>query len=311
MVNSGSRGTWGQITQMMGMKGLVTNPVGETIELPIRNSFKEGLDVLEYFISTHGGRKGLTDTALRTASAGYLTRRLVDVAQDVVVIEEDCGDKEGLRLTKEESEKMGESLAKRVTGRVVLEDIIHPKTKKIIIKKGELITKKIAQEIEKIDLKEIRIRSILTCKTKGGLCRKCYGYDLGYNQLVELGAAVGIVAAQSIGEPGVQLTLRTFHTGGVLGKDITQGLPRVEELFEARAPKREAILAEISGRVKIVKKDNQKKILIRQKGTGEEKYLLTPKEKVFLKVKDGEKIKKDMLLFKKNKKEIKAKHSGK
>ncbi|MBU2229578.1 DNA-directed RNA polymerase subunit beta', partial [Patescibacteria group bacterium] len=232
MIDSGARGSWGQITQMMGMKGLVTNPAGETIELPVKGSFKEGFDVLEYFISTHGTRKGLSDTALRTANAGYLTRRLVDVAQDVVVRAEDCKDVDGYTMTKEQSEEIGEELAKRILGRVSLDDI--KSGKKVLVKKGELITEKEYEKIKDIDLKEARVRSTINCKTIRGVCRKCYGYDLGRNKLVEEGEAVGIIAAQSIGEPGTQLTMRTFHTGGVAGQDITQGLPRVEELFEAR-----------------------------------------------------------------------------
>ncbi|MBU2235460.1 DNA-directed RNA polymerase subunit beta', partial [Patescibacteria group bacterium] len=205
MIDSGARGSWGQITQMMGMKGLVTNPAGETIELPVKGSFKEGFDVLEYFISTHGTRKGLSDTALRTANAGYLTRRLVDVAQDVVVRAEDCKDVDGYTMTKEQSEEIGEELAKRILGRVSLDDI--KSGKKVLVKKGELITEKEYEKIKDIDLKEARVRSTINCKTIRGVCRKCYGYDLGRNKLVEEGDAVGIIAAQSIGEPGTQLTM--------------------------------------------------------------------------------------------------------
>ncbi|MFH0819887.1 MAG: DNA-directed RNA polymerase subunit beta' [bacterium] len=247
IIESGARGSWSQLTQVIGMKGLVSNPAGEIIELPIKNSFKEGFDVLEYFISTHGSRKGLSDTALRTSNAGYLTRRLVDVAQDVFIINEDCHDKEGVLITKEESEEIGEGLINRIIGHFVLEDIIDPKTKKIIAKKGELVTEDKRGSLETIDPKKVKIRSVLSCKNTRGLCRKCYGNDLGYNRLVDFGVATGIIAAQSIGEPGTQLTMRTFHTGGVAEKDITQGLPRVEELFEARSPKRKAILADVSG----------------------------------------------------------------
>jgi DNA-directed RNA polymerase subunit beta' len=247
MIDSGARGSWGQVTQMMGMKGLVSNPAGEIIELPVKGNFKDGFDVLEYFISTHGTRKGLSDTALRTANAGYLTRRLVDVAQDVIVRETDCKDNEGTTITRAECEEMGETLISRIIGRFSLEDVTDAKGKKVILKKGELIIEEIARKLEKLNLEQIKIRSIFKCRLAKGICQKCYGYDLGYNKLANLGAPVGVVAAQSIGEPGTQLTMRTFHTGGVAGLDITQGLPRVEELFEARTPKRQAFLSEVSG----------------------------------------------------------------
>jgi DNA-directed RNA polymerase subunit beta' len=253
MIESGARGTWGQMTQMIGMKGLVANPSGEIIELPVKSSFKDGYDVLEFFISSHGTRKGLTDTALRTANAGYLTRRLVDVAQDVVVREIDCGDRDGVHLTKEESDEIGEPLLVRILGRVALSDIVKPGGRKAIIKAGDLITEEHIRELEaaKEELTEAHVRSVMTCRLRRGVCQQCYGYDLAYNKLVKMGASVGIMAAQSIGEPGTQLTMRTFHTGGVAGKDITQGLPRVEELFEARAPKQKAIMAEVAGKVSI------------------------------------------------------------
>ena len=249
MVESGARGSWGQLTQMIGMKGLVANPAGDIIELPVKASFKEGFSVLEYFISTHGSRKGLSDTALRTANAGYLTRRLVDVAQDVVIFEEECGDTEGMLLTRAKSEEMGESFAARLTGRSVLQDV--KAGRKTLIKKDELISDAIAKEIDSAQVSEVRVRSVLRCKTRKGLCAACYGYDLGYNKPVALGVAVGIIAAQSIGEPGTQLTMRTFHTGGVAGLDITQGLPRVEELFEVRSPKKKAFMTDIAGVVSI------------------------------------------------------------
>ncbi len=251
MIDSGARGSWGQVTQMMGMKGLVSNPAGEIIELPVKGNFKAGFDVLEYFISTHGTRKGLSDTALRTANAGYLTRRLVDVAQDVIVTEEDCGDTEGVTFTLAQSKEMGETLLARILGRFSLEDVLDPKTKKPIVKKDELITEEISRKLEKINLETIKVRSILSCRLKKGVCQKCYGYDLGYNRLVAIGSPVGVVAAQSIGEPGTQLTMRTFHTGGVAGLDITQGLPRVEELFEARSPKRKAFISDVSGAAQV------------------------------------------------------------
>ncbi|HBD05542.1 TPA: DNA-directed RNA polymerase subunit beta', partial [Candidatus Uhrbacteria bacterium] len=228
MIESGARGQWGQLTQMIGMKGLVSNPAGEIIELPVTSSFKEGFDVLEFFISSHGTRKGLTDTALRTANAGYLTRRLVDVAQDVVVTIEDCGDRGGALFTKVESDDIGEPLLIRILGRYALSDIVKPGGRKVVVKAGELITEDHIREIEsaKTELEQAHVRSVLNCRLGRGVCQKCYGYDLAHNKLVRLGTAVGIMAAQSIGEPGTQLTMRTFHAGGVAGKDITQGLPR-------------------------------------------------------------------------------------
>jgi len=313
MIESASRGSWNQTTQMMGMKGLVTNPAGETIELPIKASFKQGFDVLEYFISTHGARKGLSDTALRTASAGYLTRKLIDVSQSVVVLEDDCGDEEGLVLTREESQEMGESLAQRVLGRVAAEDIKDPKTKKVIVKKGEVIGYEASRRIESLDLEAVKIRSILTCKTNRGVCVKCYGWDLGYNRLVEKGTAVGIVAAQSIGEPGTQLTMRTFHTGGVAAaSDITQGLPRVEEIFEARPVKKPALIAPIDGQVSLEEIQEKKQKII--KITGQEKK--TAEIKVPLKeidnllVKDGDKVKKDQMILETKERQEKAPFSG-
>ncbi len=245
--DSGARGSLGQLSQMTGMKGLTINPSGEIIELPIRSSYKEGLSVLEYFISTHGGRKGMADTALKTAQAGYLTRRLVDVCQDVVIREEDCGDKNGIYVYREDEADLGNSLANRIVGRYALEKVEN------IVKPGELIDKKIAQQIDASGIDKIKVRSSISCQTLNGVCQKCYGYDLGTNQLIEKGEAVGIVTAQAIGEPGTQLTLRTFHTGGVAGgQDITQGLPRVEELFEGRSPKGEAVISEVDGRIKSI-----------------------------------------------------------
>ncbi len=252
MIESGARGSWTQLTQIIGMKGLVTNPTGEIIELPVKGSFKEGFDVLEYFISTHGARKGLSDTALRTANAGYLTRRLVDVAQDLVVSEEDCGNVEGVVITSEESEAMGEHLVERIVGRYTIDDI--KVGRKTVVKKDTFITEADGRSLTEYAAKSAHVRSVLTCKTIKGICQKCYGYDLGYNKPVAMGIAVGIIAAQSIGEPGTQLTMRTFHTGGVAGQDITQGLPRVEELFEGRTPPafRRAFLADAPGKVSII-----------------------------------------------------------
>ncbi len=249
MVYSKARGSESVVVQMAGMKGLMAGPTGETIELPIKSCFKEGLNVLEYFISTHGARKGMADTALRTATAGYLTRRLVDVSQDIIVREEDCKDKVGSFLYKEDSDKIGQSFASRIIGRVVIDAVADPKSGEIIVGKGEMITKEQGETIERANIAQIKIRSLVSCKTPRGVCQKCYGLDLGRGHLVQMGQAVGIVAAQAIGEPGTQLTMRTFHVGGVAGTDITQGLPRVEEIFEARPPKGEAVITEVDGKV--------------------------------------------------------------
>jgi len=260
--SSGARGSWSQAVQLVGMKGLVINPASEVIELPVISSFKEGFNVLEYFISTHGGRKGLADTALKTASAGYLTRRLVDVAQDLIIKEDDCGDKEGMYVYKRDLDEIGIAFAERITGRVSLEAVEHPKTKKVILKKNEIIDKVKAEEIQALGLEKILVRSPISCKSKFGICRMCYGYDLGKNKLIEQGETVGIVAAQAIGEPGTQLTLRTFHTGGIAGgADITQGLPRVEEIFEARIPRGKATISELKGEVASIKDNNGQKIV--------------------------------------------------
>ncbi len=257
MIDSKARGSWAQIGQVIGMKGLVASPSGEIIELPVKGNFKEGFDVLEFFISSHGVRKGLSDTALRTANAGYLTRRLVDVAQDVVIMEDDCGDTTGEQVTKEDSEKIGEKLSERVMGRFVLADV-KAADGETLLKKGEVVTEELARHIEKRGVTAMHVRSVLQCKLPKGVCIKCYGFDLSNNSIVKPGVAVGIVAAQSIGEPGTQLTMRTFHTGGVAGgSDITQGLPRVEELFEARIPKRTALLSEIAGEVSIEDADGK------------------------------------------------------
>jgi len=272
IVNSKSRGSWSAPEQMMGMRGIFANPAGELIELPVKDSFKEGLAPLEYFISTHGARKGLVDTALRTATAGYLTRRLVDVAQDVVVTEEDCKDKEGYILYAEDGKFGGETLGRRVRGRVVVEDIIGG-NEEIIVKKGKIIDKEAAQKIDEAKIETIRIRSLIKCKTLRGVCRLCYGNDLSKNKLVNLGEAVGVVTAQAIGEPGTQLTMRTFHTGGVAGgADITMGLPRVEEIFETRPPQFKALVADVDGKIKSIEEKSKNKIItVIVSGTGEER----------------------------------------
>lgn len=248
MSDSGARGNASNFTQLAGMRGLMASPSGRIMEMPVRSSFKEGLTVLEYFISSHGARKGLADTALKTADSGYLTRRLVDVAQDVIVREKDCGTSRGLKI---ESLKNGtdeiESLQERLEGRYSKEDIINPETKEIIVNAGEMISIDTAKEIEKVGIKSVVIRSAFTCNSRHGVCEKCYGKNLATGEKVEVGEAVGTIAAQSIGEPGTQLTMRTFHTGGVAGADITQGLPRIQELFEARNPKGKALISEVDG----------------------------------------------------------------
>ncbi len=261
MISSGARSNWAVVTQMAGMKGMVVNPSGETIELPIKSSFKEGFNVLEYFISTHGTRKGMADTALRTSTAGYLTRRLVDVAQDVIVTEADCGDTEGTIVYADEHLDLGRSLKDRIAGRTSLQDIKDPETGKLLVARGDQISKDDAKAVEAAGVKEVKVRSLVSCKTRRGCCQQCYGHDLGKNRLVEIGEAVGIVTAQAIGEPGTQLTMRTFHSGGVAGKDITQGLPRVEEIFEARLPKGKAIISEVDGKVVDIEKIGDKKTI--------------------------------------------------
>ncbi len=250
MANSGARGNVSQITQLAGMRGLMANPAGKIIELPIKSNFREGLTVLEYFISTHGARKGLADTALRTADSGYLTRRLVDVAQDVIVREEDCGTDKGLTVRRIEDEgEVIEELYDRIVGRIAFKTIRHPETGEVIVERNQMIDEDIAARIVDAGIEEVEIRSVLSCRTRHGVCKMCYGRNLALGTQVEIGEAVGIIAAQSIGEPGTQLTMRTFHTGGVAGDDITQGLPRVQELFEARNPKGQATISEISGEV--------------------------------------------------------------
>jgi len=278
MLDSGARGSWSQASQMIGMKGLVANPAGKTIELPVKDSFKEGFSVLEYFISTHGTRKGMSDTALRTATAGYLTRRLVDVAQDIVVREADCHDNKGFLITREETEEMGETIAKRVTGRVSLTKLSDPESREIIVKKGDLIDEEQARKIEKLNPDQFLIRSSLSCKTAKGICQQCYGWDLGHKRLVRMGEAVGIIAAQSIGEPGTQLTMRTFHTGGVAEGDIIQGLPRVEELFECRPVRYPAIMAEAEGIVDVEIRGEEKILRVFRKDIIVDRYALSGKQ---------------------------------
>jgi DNA-directed RNA polymerase subunit beta' len=264
MAISGARGNVQQISQLAGMRGLMADPSGRIIELPIRASFREGLTVLEYFTSTHGARKGLADTALRTADSGYLTRRLVDVSQDVIVREEDCGTRTGILVSEiREGTESIENLLDRIAGRTALNDITHPETGEVLAKGGEMISDVDAQRIVDAGISEVAIRSVLTCKSRFGVCQACYGRNLATGNEVDVGEAVGIIAAQSIGEPGTQLTMRTFHTGGVAGDDITQGLPRVEELFEARKPKGQAVITEVDGEVKIRDSEGRREIDVR------------------------------------------------
>ncbi|MDK2798832.1 MAG: DNA-directed polymerase subunit beta [Clostridiales bacterium] len=277
MAHSGARGSINQIRQLAGMRGLMANTSGRTIEIPIRANFREGLNVLEYFISTHGARKGLADTALRTADSGYLTRRLVDVSQDVIVREIDCGTTEGIVVTDiKDGNEIIEGLEDRLLGRYTMEDVIHPETKEVIVPAGHMMNDFDAARIVKAGVKKVKIRSVLTCHSKFGVCAKCYGSSLANEEEVNVGEAVGIIAAQSIGEPGTQLTMRTFHTGGIAGDDITQGLPRVEELFEARKPKGLAIIAEISGIAKLNETKKKREIIISNDETGESKTYLIP-----------------------------------
>ena len=248
MSDSGARGNASNFTQLAGMRGLMANPAGRIIELPIKSSFREGLTVLEYFISTHGARKGLADTALKTADSGYLTRRLVDVAQDVIVRDDDCGTDRGLHIAAlRDGTEIIESLEERLIGRYARKAIKNPETKEVMVRENELITEDLAAEVVAAGVEDVWIRSAFTCNSRHGVCKKCYGRNLATGQEVEVGEAVGIIAAQSIGEPGTQLTMRTFHTGGVAGDDITQGLPRIQEIFEARNPKGQAVISEIEG----------------------------------------------------------------
>lgn len=289
MATSGARGNVSQLSQLAGMRGLMTDPSGRIIDLPIKANFREGLTVLEFFLSTHGARKGLADTALRTADSGYLTRRLVDVAQDVIVREEDCGTTEGIELTAlRDGETLIAPLSEKIKGRVTAAGVFHPETGELLYEANKMIDEDAARMIEEAGVEKVLVRSVLTCRTRHGVCCMCYGQNLATGRLVDVGEAVGIIAAQSIGEPGTQLTMRTFHTGGVAGEDITQGLPRVEELFEARKPKGQAIISEISGIVKIVEVKGVRRVSVIS-DEGEEKLYQIPYG-ARLRVKDGQRI---------------------
>ena len=282
MADSGARGSNQQIKQLAGMRGLMADTSGRTIELPIKSNFREGLDVLEYFISAHGARKGLSDTALRTADSGYLTRRLVDVSQD--------SDHSGSRLRTDadgqipgmyveafmDGQEVIESLQDRITGRYAAEEIKHPETGEVLVKSNHMITPRRAKTVIDAGLTKVKIRTMLTCQSQVGCCAKCYGSNMATGQAVQVGEAVGIIAAQSIGEPGTQLTMRTFHAGGVAGDDITQGLPRIEELFEARKPKGLAIISEFAGKVQIKDTKKKREVVITNKETGDMKAYLIP-----------------------------------
>ncbi|NLK88346.1 MAG: DNA-directed RNA polymerase subunit beta' [Clostridiaceae bacterium] len=289
MSQSGARGSISQIKQLSGMRGLMADTQGKTLEIPIRANFREGLNVLEYFISSHGARKGLADTALRTADSGYLTRRLVDVSQDVIVREIDCGTRKGIEVSEiKDGSEVIEGLAERLVGRYTSEDIVHPETGEVLIEAGKRITDQDADRVTGAGLRKAKIRSMLTCHSEYGVCAKCYGANLATGEDVNVGEAVGIVAAQSIGEPGTQLTMRTFHTGGVAGDDITQGLPRVEELFEARKPKGLAVISEIPGTVKINDTKKKREVVVTSEDGDSRSYQITYGSRI--KVSDGDVI---------------------
>ena len=287
MVKSGARGNMNQLRQIAGMRGLMASTTGKAVEIPIKSSFAEGLDALEYFISAHGARKGLSDTALRTADSGYLTRRLVDVSQDIIVREHDCGTTEGIMVYDiKDGNQVIEKMQERLLGRFVTKDVYNPKTNKLIVDTNTMITEKIAEEIVDAGIEKLEVRSVLGCHSKHGVCQKCYGMGLARRDLVSIGEAIGIIAAQSIGEPGTQLTMRTIHSGGVAGvADITQGLPRVEELFEARKPKGVAIITEIAGKVKIKETKKKKEVAVTSKDDSKT-YTIPFGSK--MKVKDGD-----------------------
>ena len=287
MVKSGARGNMNQLRQIAGIRGLMASTTGKAVEIPIKSSFAEGLDALEYFISAHGARKGLSDTALRTADSGYLTRRLVDVSQDIIVREEDCGTEDGIVVYDiKDGNQIIEKMQERLLGRFPVEDVLHPETKKLIVDKNTMITESLAEQIVEAGIEKLKVRSVLGCRSKHGVCQKCYGMGLARRDLVSIGEAIGIIAAQSIGEPGTQLTMRTIHSGGVAGvADITQGLPRVEELFEARKPKGLAIITEIDGKVKI-KETKKKKEVIVTSNDNSKSYTIPFGSK--MKVKDGD-----------------------
>ena len=289
MVKSGARGNMNQLRQIAGIRGLMASTTGKAVEIPIKSSFAEGLDALEYFISAHGARKGLSDTALRTADSGYLTRRLVDVSQDIIVKEHDCGTDEGYVVYDiKDGNQIIEKMQERLIGRYPVNNVYNPTTKELIVDTDTMINEKLADEIVEAGIEKLEVRSVLGCHSKHGVCQKCYGMGLARRNLVSIGESVGIVAAQSIGEPGTQLTMRTIHSGGVAGvADITQGLPRVEELFEARKPKGLAIITEIAGKVKIKETKKKKEVIVTSKDDSRT-YTIPFGSK--MKVKDGDMV---------------------
>ncbi|MCF7844354.1 MAG: DNA-directed RNA polymerase subunit beta' [Kiritimatiellales bacterium] len=310
VIDSGARGNWGQVTQLTGMKGLVANPSGRTIELPIQSNLKTGFSVLEYFIATHGGRKGKSDTALKTAEAGYLTRRLVDAVQDIIIREEDCGTDEVNVVTRKESEEIGEKFENRIFGRSLASDL--KSGNETLAKRDAEIDDALIEKIQEHNIEEVPVRSVMTCHTRKGICVKCYGRDLGDNETVKIGTPVGIIAAQSIGEPGTQLTMRTFHMGGVAeGADITQGLTRVEELFEARSPRTPAILSDIAGKVKVTHPSGRTVVQILATEKGQDEYRIPAGYDVL--VKKGDAVKERTVIAKSSmdKSTIKASVAGK
>ena len=290
MANSGARGSKNQIRQVSGMRGLMANATGKTVEIPIKANFREGLSILEYFISSNGARKGLADTALRTADSGYLTRRLVDVSHSVIVREYDCGTDEGVEVRAfTDGKEVIEPLKQRIVGRTALVDIKDPQTGEVIVEQNEEILEAAAERIENSGIESVAIRSVMTCHSRTGICAKCYGRNLATGEEVNIGEAVGITAAQSIGEPGTQLTMRTFHTGGVAGGDITQGLPRVEELFEARKPKGIAEICEADGEVISIEGRKDNKTEVRVRGKEEDRTYVIPYG-ARLNVKEGDQV---------------------
>jgi len=282
MANSGARGSNNQIKQLAGMRGLMASPSGKTLEIPIKSNFREGLSVLEYFVSAHGARKGLSDTALRTADSGYLTRRLVDVSQDIIIREWDCVSENDETPHMEvsafkEGDELIVSLGDRIRGRWAATEIVNPETGETIVTADTMINPDAADLIDSLGIESVKIRTILTCRSHIGLCSKCYGANMASGRIVRIGEAVGIIAAQSIGEPGTQLTMRTFHTGGISSnEDITQGLPRVEEIFEARRPKGLAIISEIAGRISFTDAKNKRELIVTNPSDGEIKEYLIP-----------------------------------
>ena len=297
MAISGAKGNIAQIKQMAGMRGLMANPRGRIIDLPIKSSFREGLSVLEYFISTHGARKGLADTALRTADSGYLTRRLIDVSQEVIILEDDCGTTMGITIYDQADMPLISPMAERILGRIAVDHIVEPATGEILVEGGQEINEERSQAIADAGIKEVYVRSPLNCEARKGMCRLCYGRNPATGVMVILGEAVGVMAAQSIGEPGTQLTMRTFHTGGVAGVDITSGLPRVEELFEVRSPKGQAFISEIDGLVEITEDGEERSVIVRNTNEYTESFEV-PKG-LDLEVSEGQWIEAGMLLARK------------